>query len=370
MKKILLLFLLLIINPLKVNGITSSGAGTIVMDIDSGRILYEHDSNSERLIASTTKIMTFLVALTYARDKLDSKVVVGEEVLKMYGTSMYLSLKEEVTLRDLLYGLMLRSGNDASVVIATFVAGNIDDFVFLMNEEASRIGMQNTIYKNPHGLDEETKNYSTPYDLAILTRYLYLNFPEYREIAGAKYYDFKSNQKAYSLTNRCDIIFNYKKITTAKSGYTPSAGRSLVTTASNNNLNLLIVTLDDENIYENHENLYEYFFKNYQNYTILDKDKFKVDSSLFKDDYYLKNSFSYPLTSNEKDKIRTKIIVNDKDSDTLGSVKVLLNNKVIHEEVIYKKETKIKAKNESIFNKIGNFFKNLFNVKLDHIHIL
>ncbi len=361
MKRILPIFILiLLINPLKVNGITSTGKGTIVMDIDSGRILYEHDSNTERLIASTTKIMTFLVALDYARDKLDSKVVVGEEVLKMYGTSMYLSLKEEVTLRDLLYGLMLRSGNDASVVIATFVAGNIDNFVYLMNEEAFKIGMLNTIYKNPHGLDEETKNYSTPYDLAVLVRHLYLNYPEYREIAGSKYYDFKSNQKSYALTNRCDIIFNYKKITTVKSGYTPSAGRSLVSTASDNNLNLLIVTLDDEEIYQNHQDLYEYYFKNYQNYLILNKDKFKVDSSLFKSDYYIKNSFSYPMTSKEKDKVTTKIIVNDKKSDTLGSVKVLLNDKVIHEETIYKKEN-IKGERKSIFKKIGGFFKNMFN---------
>ncbi len=360
MKKILPIFLfILLFNTINVQAISSSGASSIVMDIDSGRILYEHESNSERLIASTTKIMTLLVALTYAKDKLDTKVVVGDEVLKMYGTNMYLSLKEELTLRDLLYGLMLRSGNDASVVIAKFVAGNVDSFVYLMNEEATKIGMQNTIYKNPHGLDEETMNYSTPYDLAILTRYLYLNFKEYREIAGAKYYDFKSNQKSYSLVNRCKILFDYKYITSVKSGYTPKAGRSLVSTASKNNLNLLIVTLDDDEMYKNHESLYEYYFNNYQNKTILDKDKFKVPSNIFKKDYYIKESFTYPLTDEEIHKIKTKIIVNDKDDNKLGSIQVLLNKKVIYEEDILEKDNKGKEK-ESLFKKIKKIFKKLF----------
>ena len=361
MKKILPIFLfILLLSTLSVKAISSTGKGTIVMDIDSGRILYENDRNQERLIASTTKIMTMLVALTYAKDRLDSKVTVGDEVLKMYGTNMYLSVKEELTLRDLLYGLMLRSGNDASVVIATYVAGDIENFVFLMNEEASKIGMQNTIYRNPHGLDEETKNYSTPYDLAILTRYLYLNYPEFREIAGSKYYDFKSNQKSYALVNRCQILFDYKYITSVKSGYTPSAGRSLVSTASKNNLNLLIVTLDDDNMYENHEKLYEYYFNNYQNTTILDKDKFKVPSNIFKKNYYIKESFTYPLTSEEKDNIKTKIIVNDKDDSKLGSVQVLLNNKVIYEEDILSKTNKVNESKDSLFEKIGKFFKKLF----------
>ena len=261
---ILFLLLILIIFPQNTLAKNISKA-SIVLDINSGRILYQNNSNQSLLIASTTKIMTFFVTLKYAYDKLDNEVTVGEEVLKMYGTNMYLSLGEKLKLKDLLYGLMLRSGNDASVVISTYVAGSIDNFVYLMNEEAKKIGMQNTVFKNPHGLDEETKNYSTAYDLAILTRYLYLNYPLYKQIAGSKYYDFKSNLKSYSLTNRSKIIFTYDNITTAKNGYTPSAGKSLVTTASNNDLELLIVTLNDYNIYENHQELYDYYFSKYKN---------------------------------------------------------------------------------------------------------
>ena len=357
MKKIIILILVFIL-PLNTLGLSDSATSTVVMDIDSGRILYEKDSNTERLIASTTKIMTFLTAITYANEKLNETVVVGEEVLTMYGTNMYLSLDEELKLIDLLYGLMLRSGNDASVVIATYVAGSVENFVYLMNELANKIGMINTIFKNPHGLDEETKNYSTAYDLAILTRHLYLNYPIYKEISGTKYYDFKSNQKSYSLINRSKIIFTYKNITTAKNGYTPLAGKSLVTTATNNNLNLLIVTLNDPNIYENHENLYNHFFNNYQNYTVLDKTNFKIDGNLYKN-YYIKNNFTYPLTKKEKGRISTRIIINENEK-TLGSINVFLNNKMIHEEKIYKEQTKKEERKESFFKKLINFFKNFF----------
>lgn len=358
MKKNIFLFLVLLLFPKNIYAISDTSSSSIVMDIDSGRILYQKNSNHESLIASTTKIMTFLVAITYASDKLDSKVVVGDEVLTMYGTNMYLNLKEELTLRELLYGLMLRSGNDASVVIATYVAGNVSNFVSLMNDKANEIGMLNSNFKNPHGLDEETKNYSTSYDLALLTRYLYLNYPLYKEISGTKYYDFSSNQKTYSLVNRSKIIFTYKNITTAKNGYTPLAGKSLVTTASLNNLNLLIVTLDDPNIYENHENLYNYYFNNYQNYLLLDKNNFQVDDDLFSSNYVIKNNFTYPLTIKEKENIRTKIIIKE-EKDTFGKVNILLNDKIIHEEPIYKVPEQ-EIKNTGFLKKIIYFFKNLF----------
>ena len=357
MKKILVMLIVFLTFKINVLAISDTSHSSIVMDIDSGRILYQKDSNTERLIASTTKLMTFLTALKLGEYKLDDEVKVGDEVLKMYGTNMYLSVGETVTLRDLLYGLMMRSGNDASVVIATYLSGNIDDFVKEMNKQAKLLGMNNSTFKNPHGLDEETKNYSTAYDLGVLTRYLYLNYPEFLEIAGSKYYDFQSDLKSYELINRCKIIFTYKYTTTAKNGYTPKSGKSLVTTASKNNLNLLIVTLDDFDIYQNHERLYEYYFNKYENYLIIDKNTFKIPDSLFKDKYYLKNNFYYPVTNDEKEKIETKILVENKD-DILGKISILLNNKVIHEEPIYKLEEQIT--NESFFDKIKKLIGKIF----------
>ena len=326
------------------------------MDINSGRILYQKNSNTEKLIASTTKLMTFLISIENIGNRLDEKVIVGDEVLKMYGTNMYLNLDEEITYRDLLYGLMLRSGNDASVVLAKNTLGDIDYFVELMNSKAKEIGMINTIFKNPHGLDEETKNYSTAYDLAILTRYLYLNYPIYREIAGSKYYDFKSNIKSYSLVNRCKIIFTYKKIKKNKNGYTPLAGKSLVTTASNNDLELLIVTLDDFDIYNNHQRLYDYYFNLYKNTLILDKNNLYIPN--IKDKYYIKNSFYYPIKNNEINNIKKKILLENKNNN-LGKIQIYLKDNLIHEEIIYK-EINNKKNNNSIFFKFRNIIKNIF----------
>ena len=357
MKKVIIILLILFINIINVYGISDTSHSSIIMDIDSGRILYQKDSNTERLIASTTKLMTLLTALKLGEYQLDNEVKVGEEVLKMYGTNMYLNVGEVVTLKDLLYGLIMRSGNDASVVIATYLSGGIDDFVKSMNKIAHEIGMHNSTFKNPHGLDEETKNYSTAYDLGILIRYLYLNYSTYLEILGTKYYDFQSNLKSYELINRCKMIFTYKYTTTCKNGYTPKAGKSLVTTASKNNLNLLIVTLDDFDIYNNHERLYEYYFNKFENYKIIDKNTFKIPNNNT-NNYYLKNNVYYPLTNKEKDKINTKIIIENKDN-ILGKISISLNNKVIHEENIYKKEI-IKKDNNSIIKNLKNILKNIF----------
>lgn len=354
---ILSIFLLLPIN-IFASGLNDTGKSSIVMDIDTGRILYQKDSNTERLIASTSKIMTFLVTLSFFQNQLDTKVKVGEEVLKMYGTNMYLNLGEELTIRELLYGLMMRSGNDASVVLAVNVAGSVSEFVMMMNKKAQEIGMQNTIFKNPHGLDEETKNYSTAYDLAILTRYLYLNYPEYKKIVGEKYYDFSSSLKSYSLVNRCKILFTYKNTTTAKNGYTPLAGKSLVTTATKNDLNLLVVTLDDYDIYQNHERLYEYYFNRYKKELLLDKNNFKI-AGLVPGKYYLKNNFYYPITKDELNNVNLKVLLEEKNN-TFGCVQILLKEKIIGEEVIYKMKEKKKEK-KSLFLKIKNFFKNMFN---------
>ncbi len=123
MRKIFLIIILL----LSIN--TFASTSTIVMDTNTGRILYENNAYERKLIASTTKIMTFVVAYEYAKDFLDVYVEAGEEILKMYGTSIYLSYREKMLLRDLLYGLMLRSGNDAAVVIANFVGGSEEAFV-------------------------------------------------------------------------------------------------------------------------------------------------------------------------------------------------------------------------------------------------
>lgn len=314
------------------------------MDLDSGRILYEKNAEQRRLIASITKIMTAIVAIE--EGDLTEKITVGEEVLSMYGTNIYVEVGEKMKLRDLLYGLLLRSGNDASVVIAKAIAGSEEKFVNLMNQKAQEIGMKNTTFKNPHGLDEETENYSTAYDMALLSKYAYKN-KTYRNIVSTDKYEVSTGEKTYLWYNRNKLLTTYEYCTGGKNGYTPRAGKTLVTTASKNGLNLTIVTLSDGDIYNNHIDLYEDFFSKYKRYKIIDKNNFRIDKEFVDDDVYLEDSFYYPLTSNEVDDIKTVVhFLDDSATDEIGTIEIFLSNQKIGELPVYRK---IKKKEQISF---------------------
>ncbi len=343
MKKFfLLLTFFLFCLPFTVSADTAKS--TIVMDLDSGRILYEKNANQKRLIASITKIMTAIVAIE--EGDLTEKITVGEEVLSMYGTNIYVEVGEKMKLRDLLYGLLLRSGNDASVVIAKAIAGSEEKFVNLMNKKAQEIGMKNTIFKNPHGLDEETENYSTAYDMALLSKYAYKN-KTYRNIVSTDKYEVSTGKKTYLWYNRNKLLTTYEYCTGGKNGYTPRAGKTLVTTASKKGLNLTIVTLSDGDIYNNHIDLYEDFFSKYKRYKIIDKNNFRIDKEFVDEDVYLEDSFYYPLTSNEVNDIKTVVhFLDDSATDEIGTIEIFLSNQKIGELPIYRK---IKKKEQFSF---------------------
>ena len=355
MKKILIVFIIMImILPINVFGLSVSSRSACLIDSDSGRILYEKDKDTPRLIASITKIMTAILAIE--SDRLDEEVTVGEEILKMYGSNIYIELNEKMTLRDLIYGLMLRSGNDAAVVIAKFIGGTEENFVKMMNDKASKIGMKNTIFKNPHGLDEETENKSTAYDMALLSSYASKN-DIYMEIAGTKKYSTKSDKKSYLWNNRNKLLFNYEYCVAGKTGYTPSAGKTLVTNASYGELNLTAVSLNDGNHYQTHENLYEYAFENYKKYIILDTKKFKIDDAYYPNKIYIEENFSYPLTEEEKELIKVEVkltkLNNYTDKDKVGIVIVKLGDEKIHIQDVYVNVSKKESKN--IFIKIWSW---------------
>lgn len=306
--------------------------------------MYEKNANQKRLIASITKIMTAIVAIE--EGDLTEKITVGEEVLSMYGTNIYVEVGEKMKLRDLLYGLLLRSGNDASVVIAKAIAGSEEKFVNLMNKKAQEIGMKNTIFKNPHGLDEETENYSTAYDMALLSKYAYKN-KTYRNIVSTDKYEVSTGKKTYLWYNRNKLLTTYEYCTGGKNGYTPRAGKTLVTTASKKGLNLTIVTLSDGDIYNNHIDLYEDFFSKYKRYKLIDKNNFRIDKEFVDEDVYLEDSFYYPLTSNEVNDIKTVVhFLDDSATDEIGTIEIFLSNQKIGELPIYRK---IKKKEQFSF---------------------
>ena len=221
-------------SPARALGLSAEHA--ILMDAGSGRVLYEKNADSRSLIASTTKIMTALVICEQC-NVLD-RVQIMPEAVGIEGSSMYLQAGEVLTVQELLYGLMLQSGNDAAVALAIYCGGTVEGFAQLMNDEARRIGLTGTHFENPNGLDHEN-HYSTARDLAKLTAYAMEN-----EIF-AKTVSTKSIQVGgRSLTNHNKLLWRYEGADGVKTGYTKAAGRILVSSATRDGRQLIAVTIN------------------------------------------------------------------------------------------------------------------------------
>ena len=359
MKKLVIAFLLFIVFPTNILAISASKA--IVMDLNSGRVLYDLNKDDPQLIASITKIMTCLIAIMYS--DLNKTVVVDEDVLKSYGSSVYLEVGEEIKLLDLLYGLMLRSGNDAATQVAKAVAGTEEAFVYLMNEYASTIGMKNTHFVNPHGLDSNgIGNTSTAYDMALLTKVAMQN-ETFAHIFGTRSYTAESNLKTYNWEGKNKLFSMYEYTTGGKTGYTEAANRTLVTTASRDNKNLVVVTLNDGNDFNDHKSLYETYFSMYDSILALDKDNFKIEDTYYKDvEFYIKNDYYALVTEEEKEALKINVTLFKYeiiyDGIKIGEAKVMLGDTTLHTESIYAKkiEEKKKEEKEGFFKKILRWF--------------
>lgn len=359
MKKLVIAFILLVLFPLNVFAISASKA--VVMDLNSGRVLYDLNKDEPQLIASITKIMTCLITIMYS--DLDKIVVVDEDVLKSYGSSVYLEVGEEIKLIDLLYGLMLRSGNDAATQIAKTVAGTEEAFVYLMNEYAATIGMKNTHFVNPHGLDSNgVGNTSTAYDMALLTKVAMQN-ETFRTIFKTQEYSAKSNLKTYHWEGKNKLFSMYSYTTGGKTGYTDAARRTLVTTASKDNKNLVVVTLNDGNDFNDHKSLYETYFSKYDSVLTIDKNNFQVNDSYYQDvEFYVKKDYYALVTDQEKKDLKLNITLYQYDDIydgiKIGEAKVMLGDTVLHTESIYAKKIEVKKeeKKEGFFSKILRWF--------------
>lgn len=357
MKKIIFTCIVIICLCKNVQGISTSARSAILLDQDSGRILYAENINSKQSVASISKIMTAYLSVTSG--KLKETVTIGEEIDGAYGSAVYIKKGEKLTLEDLTYALMLRSGNDASLSIAKEVGGTVENFIEMMNKKAKAIGMKNTIFENPNGLDNNSDgNISTAYDMALLTSKAMQN-KEYRKIVGTKKYTLKTNKNNYVWHNKHRLLNSYKYATGGKTGFTEKARRTLVTTGSKDNLNLVVVTLNDGNDFEDHKELLEYGFENYKNYLILKEGIFEVlEDSYYKDYYlYVKKDFTYPLTENEKNSIVLNIQMEKnrkfKRDSKVGEVIISLNEKEIGRENIYIKDLKKKT---GLWDKIKEWF--------------
>ena len=357
MKKLILFSLLFFIGITYVNASTNSASSYILMDEATGRVLLSKDMNSRRLIASITKIMTATLAIESG--KIDDIVTVDESILKAYGSGIYIEVGEEITLKDLLYGLMLRSGNDAAMMIATYVAGSEEKFIEMMNSKANEIGMKNTTFYNSSGLPTPSGNYSTCYDMALLTRYA-MKYDIYREIVSTKKYKVTTNKKTYVWNNKNKLL-RYDYITGGKTGYTEESGRTLVSSASINDMNLIVVTIRDSDDWNTHLELYNHAKDNYNTYKVLNKNKFNVigDTYYNNSSFYIKNDVYIPLKKNEKGSLISHIILEKKDNyntdDKVGVNQIYLNDTLLYEEDIYIIKNS-NNKKKSIWDRIKEWF--------------
>lgn len=316
MKKILLILIFLFC--INVN------ASIVVMDADSGRILYSKNKNEKKLIASTTKIMTTLIALENA--KLTDKLKVGNEIRTVDGSMIYVKENETFTLNDLLHGLMLQSGNDAAMIIASKIMP-YDNFIAKMNLKAHKLGMNNTIFENPHGLNDDTKDYSTAEDMSKLMRYAIKN-KDFIKVTSAKKYKVKN----YIWYNKNKLLSEYKYLISGKIGYTKASGQVFVSAAKKGNKTLIIASIDESDKFNLHKNLYEKYFKDYERYKVLDKNtfSFKVKNKDH-DHYYIKNDFDMLLTKEELKKLKIKVNL----SKNKNYANIYLEDNLIHSEKLY-----------------------------------
>lgn len=234
-----------------------SAASAVLMDGDTGRVLWERDSHTPRLIASTTKLMTALVALESGHD-LEETVTILPEWAGVEGSSIYLRPGEEVTLETLLYGLLLRSGNDAALAIAGHCGGTVDSFVSQMNRKAEELGMKDTSFSNPNGLDAEGHR-SSAYDMALLAQACLEN-EALAKIAATK--SITLGTRAF--TNHNKLLWRYEGCVGLKTGFTKAAGRTLVSAAKRDGMTLICVTLNAPSDWADHTALLDWGFANYE----------------------------------------------------------------------------------------------------------
>ena len=316
-------------------------ASYIVMDQDALKVLEGRDIHEKRLIASITKVMTAYVIIKEV-DDLNAIVKVGSEINDAHGSNIYLKTNEEITIKDLLYGMMLRSGNDAATVLAYYLYNDVNRFVDLMNIYAKKIGMKNTLFQNPTGLDDDgTINISTAYDMALLTSKA-MKDETFRKIFSTKYYSTKTNINSYTWKNKNKALFMKEFVTGGKTGFTKKARRTLITTASKKNMNITIVTLNVNDDFNFHVNKYNNIFKSYKKILILNKTNIKpIKSSVI--NFYVKDNY-YMLTNNEKSLVQKLNIVYEvydeeikRKHHLVGKVVIYNNKDILYESPMYAK---------------------------------
>ncbi len=372
LKKLVVLLVFLLGSVCNVYAISAQSA--VVIDAQSGRIIFEKNAYQKRGMASTTKIMTAIVALE--KCKPDEIVTVSYKASATEGSSMYLASGEKITVENLLYGLMLNSGNDAATALAEHIAKDIPSFAKLMNEKARKLALHNTSFANPHGLDNEN-HYSTAYDMAMLTKYA-LDNEDFKKIVSTKTHttETETEGKYRYLTNHNKLLTKYEWCKGVKTGFTKKCGRCLVSYAEKDGVGLIAVTLNAPDDWNDHITMFEQAFSKYKNYVVLNKNDYiatvNVEGSKEKNiKLYCDYTVSLTLTEDEYKNLKIRYdYPNSVDApiyigQQIGTVNVMSNNRIVASSPIVSR-CGVSEKTETLyienlcflFNNLLSFFTN------------
>lgn len=318
---------LLSINTIRVDSLFESSY--VLIDRDSNRVLYEKNKDKRFLTASICKIMTAIVAIE--NGNLFDICQIKDEIYQE-GSSLYLRESDEILLIDLIYGLLLRSGNDAAMAIANKVSGNEEKFVVKMNDLAKKIGMINSTFENASGLDNNSYNYSTAYDMALLMSYA-LDNEIFNEIICTKIYKTTTKMGNYLWSNKHKLVQNTNYVKGGKTGYTNLAKRTLISYAEIDDMRLIAVTFKEPDDYNLHQVLFKKATEEYSYKKIIDSGVYhQIIETL---NYYPMVKKGVSLLVKNNSKISVTFFLVDNPDKTCGYLAVYENNKLIYKEDIY-----------------------------------
>ena len=315
--------------------------GEFVLELNSGKVFSSYNESEILPMASTTKILTAITVIN--NFDLNKTVKVPKNCVGIEGSSIYLKEGERLTVKELLYGLMLRSGNDCAECLASTIISR-SEFIKLMNETAVKCGATNSNFTNPHGLHDDN-HYTTAKDLAYITAYAMKN-EIFKEIVSTKkiaisneFYDYKR-----ILINKNKMLFNFDGANGVKTGYTKKAGRCLVSSAIKNGMEVICVVLNSPNMWERSKELINYCFDNYKMTQVLNKEN--LNNEIFTSDdgkrftINIQSDFNYPLTKEEIESVNYKINGKSlkeflKKPDKSGVFEIFTQNKLIFSQNIF-----------------------------------
>lgn len=336
------------------NGVfaSTSASSMTLIEVNSGRILFSHNMHQRREMASTTKIVTAITVIENCKN-LDETVTVPAQAVGVEGSSIYLSIGEKISVRDLLYGLMLRSGNDSAVALAVHTAGSLKDFCKKMNDLAKKVGANNSNFVNPHGL-HHPDHYTTAYDLALISAYAMKN-PIFKEIVSTKVHKASWEGRDYPrvMYNKNKILSTYQGGNGVKTGYTKKAGRCLVSAAQRDNMQVVCVVLNCGPMFEECSRLMDMAFSIYPMRVLVSPEKSLGNVTVLRSpqdsvEIVTDKAFCYPLSDQEYKNFKYDINIRQvlyapmKKGARVGEISGYLNDKKLFcVKAIIKEEIKL-----------------------------